>query len=136
MAGFILGIIAGAIVALGVVIACTPTRKAPRPPPGDPGYTGLPQRRPDPPPAPPRITGEMYWCDRHSLTLEFGRVLSEAEFREIVVAAHELPYVQGLRAEFTPAADASDPHVDSTGNPSTRDKWVSPFPPREPDWKS
>lgn len=29
-------------------------RKAPTPPPGDPRYTGPPQRKPDPPPAPPK----------------------------------------------------------------------------------
>jgi hypothetical protein len=28
-------------------------RKAPSPPPGEPGYTGPPQRRPAPPPRPP-----------------------------------------------------------------------------------
>lgn len=32
-------------------------RKQPNPAPGEPGYTGPPQRRPDPPPAPPAPRG-------------------------------------------------------------------------------
>lgn len=34
-------------------------RKAPTPPPGDPAYSGPPQRKPEPPPAPPRSRSEL-----------------------------------------------------------------------------
>lgn len=36
----------------------------------------------------------------HTLTLEFGRLLTEAEWRDIVERARQLPYVQHLRADY------------------------------------
>lgn len=38
----------------------------------------------------------------HTLTLEFGRFLSESEWREVATQAKGLPYVQGLRANAEP----------------------------------
>jgi hypothetical protein len=37
----------------------------------------------------------------HSLTLQFGRTLSQQEWREVIEAARKLPYVKGLRADAT-----------------------------------
>lgn len=51
---------------------------------------------------------------QHSLTLEFGRVLSEAEWREVVEAARKLPHVQGLRAnaDLTTLREGTEPTAD------------------------
>ncbi len=37
--------------------------------------------------------------EAHTLTLEFGRLLSEDEWRDVVTRARQLPYVQHLKAD-------------------------------------
>jgi hypothetical protein len=43
----------------------------------------------------PRLSADV---NAHTLTLEFGRFLSEAEWRDIVDRANRLPYVKHLHA--------------------------------------
>lgn len=46
----------------------------------------------------------------HTLTLQFGRFLSEDEWREVAQLARALPYVKGLRANAV-LEDGSDTGV-------------------------
>lgn len=45
----------------------------------------------------------------HTLTLQFGRFLSRAEWREVAEQAWKLPHVQGLRADAVAALSAPAP---------------------------
>ena len=49
--------------------------------------------------------------DAHTLTLQFGRFLSELEWREIVGQASKLPYVKGLCANAVASRTADVPDV-------------------------
>jgi hypothetical protein len=48
---------------------------------------------PTPPPAP---------AVAHTLTLEFGRALSETEWRDLISRVRQLPYVKRLRVDAVP----------------------------------
>jgi hypothetical protein len=41
----------------------------------------------------------------HSLTLQFQRILSETEWREVVALARTVPYLKGLRVDYAPPVD-------------------------------
>lgn len=40
----------------------------------------------------------------HTLTLEFGRCLSEAEWRDVILRVRQLPYVKRMRVDAVPVA--------------------------------
>jgi hypothetical protein len=48
----------------------------------------------------------------HTLTLDFGRVLSEAEWRDLIGRVRQLPYVQRLRVDAVPRSPAVTRHWD------------------------
>lgn len=66
---------------------------------------------------------------RHSLTLEFGRVLSEAEWREVIELARKIPYVRGLAAN----ADTKDLHVERRSTDVVDLTGKEPLPPGHPE---
>jgi hypothetical protein len=40
----------------------------------------------------------------HSLTLQFHRILSNDEMREVIALARAVPYLKGIRVDFTPVS--------------------------------
>jgi hypothetical protein len=42
----------------------------------------------------------------HTLTVEFGRLLTEAEWREVLAAARQIPYGKRLRVDALPPPPA------------------------------
>jgi len=58
----------------------------------------MPAGRPEPPAA-----------LAHTLTLEFGRALSEAEWRDLIGRVRQLPYVRRLRVDAVPLTPVKRP---------------------------
>ena len=75
----------------------------------------------------------------HTLTLVFHRLLSEAEWREVVVQARTVPYVKELQADAVYDENAATPEASMTPHPDPKpvqpivDEPERPERPDQPD---